>query len=249
MKTLKILLSIVAIAVVLLVVAGYFLFSNIDRLAKDAIQTVGSDLLQTGVAVDQVELTLTQGRGEVRGLRVDNLAGYQQPQVFALDQVALQIDPTTLRDPVIVIREILVDGAKLTLEHKGVAETNIKQLLDKLKARAGTSEASDEPGRDLRFRVESLKFTDVSLDVVSPQIETRTLTLPPLERSNLGSPEQGLTPKELGIAVVQPLLDQARDRVEGELRGRVGDKVREVLDKNLSEEDKGKLEQLRSLIR
>ena len=48
---------------------------------------------------------------------------------------AVQVDPRSLTGPVIVINEVLVDGAQLTAEQKGTG-TNLKQLMDGMKSTA-----------------------------------------------------------------------------------------------------------------
>ena len=251
MKALKIILAILAAVVVILAIAGYYVFKNFDSLAKTAIEDIGSDLTQTEVRVDTVAFKLTQGRGDIGGLTIANVDGFEQPNLFTLGHIGLQVDPATLRDPVIVINEILIDGAKLTLEHKGLTATNVQQLLDNIRAQTGSGEpeAETDSGRELRFMVKSLQFTDLGMDVVSPQIDNRTLALPDIARSNLGTPETGLTSRELGLAIVQPLIDAARAKFEAELKGRVGDKVQEALDRNLSDEDRAKIDKLKSLLR
>ncbi len=251
MKALKIVIGVFLILALILGAGAFYLYKNIEGIAKRAIETEGSRISGTEVRVDGVTLALRQGRGEISGLSIANPTGFSDNLLFDLDTVALEIMPTSVRDEVIVLREVLIDGARLRVEHQGVADTNIKKLLDNIRASVGSDDAApeDKAGDEPLFMVEKLRFANISMDVVSPQLEDRTLTLKDIERTNLGSRQQGLTGKGLALAITRPLLDEAKDRFEDELKGRAGDKLKDVLDEKLSDENKQKVDQLRSLLR
>ncbi len=251
MKVIKTILGIIFLLIVLLAIGAFFLYKNIDGLAKQAIEKVGSDITQTAVAVDSVKLELTEGRGAINGLTIANPQGFSDEKIFVLGTTVLQIAPTSIRDEVIVLNEILIDGAKLRLEHQNVADTNIQALMNNVRASLGTGEeepAETPSGKEPRFMVERLKFVNISMDMISPHLENRTLTLRDIERSNLGSRQQGLTAKELGMAIIQPLIDEARAKFEAEVKDRAGSKLKEKLDEKLSDKDKEKIDELKSIL-
>lgn len=251
MKALKIIASVVMVLIVAVAVGAFFLFRNLDGIAEKAIENVGTNATGTEVEVGRVNLSLTEGRGEIAELLVGNPEGFSDEQALDINNIALQIEPASLRDDVIVLKEVLIDGARLRVEHRGLAQTNVKALLDHIRASVGgQDEASTEeqPGRERRFMIENLRFTGVSMDIASDQFENRTLEMQDIERSNLGSREQGLTPKELALAIAQPILEQSREKLEAELKQRAGNRLEQALDEHLSEDDKTKVDRLRSLI-
>ncbi len=251
MKVIKTIFGILFLLIVLLAIGAFFLYKNIDGLAKQAIEKIGSDITQTAVQVDAVSLQLTEGRGAINGLTIANPQGFSNEKIFVLGSTVLQIEPTSIRDEVIVLNEILIDGAKLRLEHQNVADTNIQALMNNVRASLGTSEEqpADSTGKEARFMVERLKFINISMETVSPHLENRTLEMRDIERSNLGSRQQGLTAKELGMAIIQPLIDEARAKFEAEIKDRAGSKLKEKLDEKLSDKDKENLEQLKSILK
>lgn len=251
MKALKIVLGVILVLVLIAAIGGFFLYKNLDGIVERAIENMGSDVTQTEVAVDGVKLELTEGRGQITGLSVANPQGFSNEKALTLGTVALQIKPSTVRDEVIVLDEVLIDSAKLRMEHQGLSDTNIKALMDNIRASTASQEpaAKDTAGPEQRFAVKSLKFKNISMDVVSEQIENRTLALKDIERSNLGSAEQGLTAKELALAIAQPVIDQARDRFEQEVKGRAQDELKEKIEDKLSDEDKEKVNRLKSILK
>ncbi len=249
MKALKIILIIVLVLFLLIGGGIYYLLKNLDTIVAGAIERIGTEVLQTEVSLDSTHFELKQGRGELHGLSIANLDGFNEPYLFQLSEVALQVEPATLRDPVIVIDEILIDGAHLTVEDKGIAQTNIQELMQRLNQGGSQQEtASESSGPAPRFMVEKLSFTDISMDLVSPQYKNRTVALSDITRTNLGDRETGLTGPQLAKAIVQPLIDKARDRAEAELKSRAQDAAQKAIEENLSDEDKEKVNQLRGLL-
>jgi uncharacterized protein involved in outer membrane biogenesis len=251
MKALKIILIILLLLVALVGGGVYYLFSQLDSLVISGIEKVGSSVTQTEVRVDSVNIELRQGRGEIYGLSIANPPGYTSSNVFKFDEVALQIEPTSVAEDVIVLNEVLIDGAMLTAEHKGGTGTNIQEITDNVRARFAGGESQPETtseGKPLRFMVEKLAFTNISMAVISPEFEDRTVTLNDIVRTNLGSRQQGLSAQELAQAIVQPIIDKAQNRVKDELKSRAIKEAGKALDENLSESDKKKLDKVKGLL-
>lgn len=247
MKALKVILVIFLVLAVLVGGGLYYLFSNLDSMVASVIEKAGSDVTQTEVRVDKVNFELRKGRGEIHGLSIANPQGYSSDSMFKFNQVALQVDPGSIGEPVIVLDEVLIDGAMLTVEHNGGTTTNIQQVLKNVQSYfpANDQAKPTEGGAEVRFMVEKLAFTNISMRLISPQLEDRTETLKDIKRTNLGTRKQGLTAQELAQAIVQPLIDEAQDRVEGELKQRAG----KALEENLSDSDKKNLDKLKGLLK
>ncbi len=251
MKLMKIAGTVILVLVLVVGIAAFFLFQNLEGLAKRGIENLGSQVTQTDVRVGGVSLALRQGRGELSALSVGNPDGFSNNPLLEIQTVALQIAPASVREEVLVLEEVVIDGARLRLEHQRALDTNIKQLVDNIRASVGTQdpEVRDDTGTEQLFMVSRLRFTNISMDIVSSQIEDRTVALGDIERRDLGSREQGLTGKQLALAIAQPLIDEARDKFEAEARGRAEGLLKEAIDEQLSDEDRNKLDRLRSRFR
>ena len=247
MKAIKIFFGILLALVVVIAIALFIGVKNLDGLVEAAIESVGPTVTKTDVKVDSVKIQLTKGRGEVHSLTLANLPGYSDKPIFRVGQVALQIAPGSLTKDVIVIEEILVDGAQLSAEHKGVADINLKELLDNMTSGSAEPE-STTASPDLRFMVEQLSFTNAQLHLSSTELGERDLAMKDIRLSNLGDKERGLTSQELTKALLQPLIAQAQTRVAREIRDLAGDSIKDKLEDKLSDEDKSKVEKLKGLL-
>lgn len=87
----KILISLLAIAVVLIVVL-WLTLSNLDSIVKSIIETTGSRIFDTPVKVETVEIQLQQGQATVRGLTVANPPGYSSEPAMEFGEITARIN-------------------------------------------------------------------------------------------------------------------------------------------------------------
>ena len=249
----KIILGILVAIIAVVVIAVVLIFQNLDSIVKQVIEDVGSEVTGTAVRVSGVKLALKEGRGEISGLTIANPPGYQSSQMFSMDTVAVQIEPGSITGPVIVIDEVLVDGARLTAEQKGTT-TNVNELLETLKARSAGEKPTESSGpTDLRLMMEKFAFVNAAGTVKTQQFGERELKIPDLRMSNIGDKSTGLTPEQLAREMLSALIAQAQKAVGNYLGDMAKDaaqkEITKQLDKNIGEENRKKLEGLKSLIK
>lgn len=248
MKAIKIIASIVVALLVVIAIALFIGYKNLNTLVEAAIESVGPMVTKTDVQVDSVNIELTEGRGAIHGLTIANPEGYSDRPIFLVDETVLQIRPGSITEDVVVIREITVDGARLNAEHKGLTDINVKTLLDQM--RPGSPEEppkSTTASPDVRFMVEKLNFTNASLDLRSEKLGQRELGMEDVQLTDLGDREQGLTPSQLTRAILDPLLQRARARVEEEVKSEAEGALKDEVEERLSDEDKETVDKVRSL--
>ena len=257
MKALKILGGLLVLAVVVVAIVVFLGLQNLDKLVKAGVEEVGPEVVGTPVKLSDVKIKLTEGRGELHGLSVANPSGFSNANALSLGEIALELDPASLTGDVVVINEILIKGTSVLAELKGLKDTNLQALLNNIKANTGSggqqqsSASSGSSSSDIRLAVKKFTFADSSIKLVSDQLGEKTLQLPAINLSNLGSASKGLTPEELAAAVVQPLLASAKeavkDYVEENAKDKAEAKLKEKLSEKLGEDGGEKLDQLKSL--
>ena len=249
MKVIKIIIGIVIALDAVLAIAIFIGLKNLDSLVEMAIESVGTDVTKTPVTVDGVTIELTDGRGEIQGISVKNPAGYTTENAIHLGQILLEIEPASIADDVIVIKQLTVNGAALTAEHKGLADINLQQIYDNITADSGKTPKDPAPTTarpDVRFMLEKVSFTNMSLDLLSTEFGERQLSMDDIQLSNLGDRQTGLTAEELANVLLTPVVDAARKKVNNELRNEAKEKLQENLEENLSDDDKQTLDKLKS---
>ena len=262
MKAVKILVGLLVAALAVVAVVVVLALQNINEIVKVAVETVGPEVIGTQVKLAEVDIKITEGRGELKGLSVANPAGYTQPFAFSLGEIALDIDPASVTKDVIVIDEILVSSAQIFAEYKDTKNNNLQALLDNLSSGGGPDTAPvkeesakpvSEPAEDVLLAVTKFTFEGTTITVTTPQWGERQVKLPAIRLANLGSASKGLTPEALAETVVSQLLQQAKQAVTADLKAMVKEKgeaeLKAKLDEKLSDKNKEKLEGLKSLFK
>ena len=101
----------VAVVVIIVVVVLFVALASVDSIVKAAIERVGSDVTQTEVTVDEVEISLTSGEGIIRGLVIGHPEGCEE-RVMRIGEARIVLDIGSLTSDTIVIKEI--SGRPLT---------------------------------------------------------------------------------------------------------------------------------------
>lgn len=247
MKIGKILFSIVGLLILLVGGAAWYVLSNINAIVRDVVETQGSQVLQTPVVMELVDIKLLDGSAELGKFSIANYEGFEQPNLLSFEAIKVDIDPTTINQEVIVLDEVTISGVALVAEQKGTT-TNLQALLDKLpesEAAAETESSTGEAGSDVLLAIRKLNFVGNNLSLATEDYGTHTLDLPAITRTNLGSSANGLTPAELGTEILEPLLEEAQDKIEEGLVDLAKEKLEEKYGEKIDEEKeklKSKLE-------
>jgi uncharacterized protein involved in outer membrane biogenesis len=223
---------VIAIALVLVLVAAvaYYLYTSLDAIVKTAIERYGSELTGTPVHVESVNLALPKGEATIRGLRVANPPGFSKHDVFALQEISVALDPMTVRQMPIQIRQITIGDPRVhyELDAKGVANVNV--IRANLARSRGHPAASSESqaSREIRLRVATLTLDGggIAADTSALGGAEFDLPLPALELRNLGAGERGATPSEIGAEVLSALTQRTITAVgASELKQKLLDKL------------------------
>ena len=203
-KKLLILSGIVA-ALVLAAYVGleYFL----GHAVKVGVNAVAPKITQTKVELAGAVISPLSGSGTLTGLTVGNPAGWTADKAFYFGKVHLKLKPFSIFGDFIEIDEIIVEQPEFTYETKIIA-SNIGDLLKNIEAVTGRADKSAEPtsksGKPIKFAVKKIRIQGgaVSVGLGAAAIK---VPLPPLELTELGTKEGGITPDQLTVAVMRRL--------------------------------------------
>lgn len=253
----KVFLFLVAL-VLLLGGAAYYLMGNLDQIVKQQVESHGTELLKTSVKLNEVEIRLLDGFGELRGFSIANPNGFSERTLMGFDTIRLDIKTEDISQKPLVIEEILIDSVAALYEVNDKAKGNMNVLLDNAKSTGGDassgSSSSDnaESGStesDVRIAVKQIvvKDTQLKLDLTKIGLKAYDETLPTFTASNIGG-TSGLPPKELGVEIAKVMLDnltkQARKKQEDKLKDKAKAKIMEKIEEKGGEKVKGFLNKL-----
>jgi hypothetical protein len=238
MKKSRIVLLIIAVLIVLAGAAIFFLIRNLDSIVEAAIEKYGTVAAGTPVQVQNVQIGLNEGRGSVRGLTVDNPAGFSDRDIFSLGEIVLDLDTASLTSELPVVEEIRIGEPALLFElnesaksNLDILKKNIRQISERRQKEGGEAE-KDQPR--LLVRRLTIEGGQGILDLTAVGGREVQAKLPPITLTDIGG-EQGVTPTALGEAVLAALI---KNLEQAAVRHGVQEAVRDRL-----EEEAGRLEE------
>lgn len=212
------------VAVLLVVAAGaaFWAYESLDVIVKYALEHYGPQVTGVSFEVGEVRLSPTDGRGSVRRVDIGNPPGFTAPRAAHLGEISVWVDPATVRSPVVVIHELVVDAPLITYERTDRG-TNLdaiqKNIANYVKRSQETSGQGDRKpsGEEVkhRFIVEKLVIRGGKVTMTNPGLKGQGVTfdLPPIEMHDLGRSSGGATASEIGSTVADTLVSRIAQKL------------------------------------
>lgn len=190
----------------LLVVAAAMLYlglaNPLNALAKTAIEKYGSEMTQAPVTLGRVELSPTDGKGELSDLVLGNPKGFKTPHALKAGRIELALEPASLAGDVLRIRGIHVDAPYIAYEQNG-GIANFDAIQRNVERYAGTNRKAPakEKKADAKMIIDALSIRNAKVNYNG----LMDLKLPDIELRNLGRKKGGATAAEVANAIVAEL--------------------------------------------
>lgn len=230
--------------VLLLIVAGlFYLGSRIDSIVQAAIENYGSEITGTRVSVGSVDISLREGRGTLRDLRVANPDGFTDNDAMSFGEITLALNLDSLRGGgPIVIDEATIRDPHINYESSESGKGNLEAIqanIDRYRGPGSTDSGAAESGESPRIRIKQFTFENGSINISAPGLkEPIAAKLPSMHLSEVGGSE-GATPPEIGKVIMadftraagRTLAKEGLQRMlDKELGNGAGEKARGLID-------------------
>lgn len=197
----------IAGGIAVLLIAGLYIGLEffLGSVVKAGVNAFGPKITQTKVDLASAIISPLSGSGTLKGLTVGNPAGWNAERAFYLGHIHIKVQPFSIFGDHIVIDEISIDQPEFTYETKIIA-SNIGDLLKNIEAVTGKADKSTEPttksGKVIKFEVKKFRMTGGTVSVGAGPAAIK-LPLPPVEMTDLGTSEGGITPDQLTMAIMR----------------------------------------------
>ncbi|MEX0608675.1 MAG: hypothetical protein WD016_09990 [Balneolaceae bacterium] len=199
----KIIAGIVITLAILMLIATF----AIDGMVKSAIENKGSELLQTSVTVNKVDISIFGGTGSLSGLSVENPEGFSDKPALQFDRADIRLQLSSLFSDEIVVHELIIRGPEVFFEQQE-ARANLKTLNDNFNSSADDSE--------MALIIDYFLLEDglISVSTSIDRERSGEATIERFELEGIGR-DGNSTVKESLRQILEPLLQRAvREAVE-----------------------------------
>ena len=168
-------------ATILIVFIFFSLFIN--TIVKKSIESFGPKITQTSINLQKVKISLFSGHGEIRGLVVGNPEGFHTDSAFKLDTIIIDVKPTSIFSNSIIIRNILIDGPKITYETsvEGSNISKIKRNIETFSSRSQTNasgELTNKHKETKKVKIDTFSLQNGKIRLSAKLLQGKTLDIP-----------------------------------------------------------------------
>ncbi|MFC1734541.1 hypothetical protein ACFL1X_00380 [Candidatus Hydrogenedentota bacterium] len=210
----KIVAAIAVIVILIPIVIIVVLSLTLDGLVKTGVTKFVPKITGTDVQLSSVDLSPLSGSGGIRKFVLGNPEGFKTDSAFAVKSIDVSVDVGSVFSDKIIINEILIDKAELTYELGGKG-SNIGQIIENAKSFGGhkdekeSTEDSADTGGGKKVVIKRLLLTGATVNLSATLLggKAASISLPPIELTNIGKDSGGATPAEAITKVFSAILD------------------------------------------
>ncbi|WP_405235019.1 DUF748 domain-containing protein [Lentisalinibacter orientalis] len=220
--------TLIAVAAIVVVIAAglVYVYTQLDTIVAGLIEEQGSAATGTPVRVSGVSIDLGEARAEIAGLTVGNPEGYGG-DAMSLGRFVIRIDPATVTENTIVLKEVTVSGATVNLIQRATG-SNLRELMKTLESAGGGQHQADEAGPGRKLIIERFVLEDASASVSLPDLdEQRSVDIPRIQLTDIGRASGGATGTEVARQVLEPVIERVLQSAATES---LKDRAKEKLD-------------------
>jgi hypothetical protein len=230
-RVMKKLFLILSLLVVMVGAGAVYLLTNLDSIAKRAIESAGSNALGTAVRVESVSIDLIGGSATLSGFTVANPAGFSSQDMIKFDELRVAIDTRSLNADVIRINSIASVNPYVLFEMSG-GRSNFDAIRERFPPQEPLAESVEGP---------VIAINEIVINGIQGAVLAEPM--PRAVNVNLGNvsiPSVEGTPEVLARQIARPLLTQlarnataalgqvTAEALESELMNRADDAVEEL---------------------
>lgn len=213
------------VTVVALIVA----YNMLGGIIQKGVETVGPKATGAPVSLAGVDVSVFTGKAGLDGFVIDNPQGFTDNKAFELGKVRTQVDIGSVMSGVVVVKSVLVDGAKISWE--GWGGDNHRKIMENIKKFAGTSGKKDETaekssGPAKKVIIEDFRFQNSSVNFVMGGQEVGMVKLPDIHMTDVGKADGGQN--------IQKILEQLYGQIFSGMSGAIASN-KQLLTKSLGD--------------
>lgn len=229
--------AVVAIVAVVAVAATWWAQPRVERYVETALEAELEAASGSSADVGSVSLSLRDAAGTIENITIASPEGFDE-DVLDIERVELRLSPDSLTSDTLVVRDILVTGARLNVEQRGTT-SNLEAILAHMRAE---NDLPATAGSADTIIIDRFVLDDAELVVTSDAFEgPQTVRLDPVTLTDLGRSAAGMSYDEATDAVLEAIVMAARDATGRQLsqaaseaaRERIEDEARQRIDELL----------------
>ena len=219
------------IIVIVLVVAVVVLFGLFgDKAIKIGVEKGATAALGVNVTLDDVSLSVLNGKLNINELVVGNPEGYSSENLLSLGHGYVALKTSSLMSDMIEIEKIKLEKIEVTIEQKNLQLSNLKEVLDHLPKPEAKEETPKEEKPGKKLHIQELELNGIVVNTTplpgTGKAGMIRIELAPIKMTDLGGDKELDVAQLSGIilkSITEGILKQGLDLLPTEMLGSIAD--------------------------
>lgn len=214
----KLIIGFLLLAVIAAAAVFFLGSSALNKGIQSGVETYGPRVTQTPVTLGAANISFLSGSGTLTNLLVGNPDGFKSEHIFALNEISVKVDTSTLLSDKIVIDHIIIQKPKISYE-PSLQGSNVKRLMENIEAFTGPKDATatapetkTSPGKQVVIRKLIIEEATVYVGLMGVG---QTVSIPRIEMDNIGEEGQRLTVAEVIDLVLTKVVQSIGSAIKG----------------------------------
>lgn len=212
----------IGVVVVLVVIGGVgvYVFLNAGGIIKQIVEEVGSEATKTTVSLSEVDLSIQSGEAALKGFQMGNPSGFKTPKAMSFGIVSVKIDPASVTNDVILVKEVVIAKPDITYEFASGGGSNFDAIQKNVDSYAkqmgagaggGAKQDSAEAEGGKKVIIENLYVRDGKIGVSADFLQGKELNadLPTIHLRDIGKKSNGATAAEVADQLMSEISKSA----------------------------------------
>lgn len=236
--------KVLLVILVLIILAVIMVYSVGSSALKAGIETAASKALNVAVNIDDLDLSIFQGRVSFEDVVIDNPPGYEYDKLLELGEATVAVGIGSLLSDTVNVREIILDGVNVVVEQKGLSN-NLQEVINSIpKSEKKPKTGTEKPGKTLH--IDTLEITNVTVNVkllpIPGKADTISLKLASIRMTNLDGLDTAQLTGKILLAIAAGIAEQGSGLLPAEMTAGMKEAAR------FAEEGEKIIEQGKSII-
>lgn len=212
----KLIIGFLLLAVIAAAAVFFLGSSALNKGIKSGVETYGPRVTQTPVTLGAANLSVFSGSGTLNNLLVGNPEGFKSEHIFAMAEIDLKVDTSTVFSDKIVIDHIIIQKPVISYE-QSLRGSNVKRLMENIEAFTGpkdTTAPEPETGPGKQVVIRKLIIEEATVYVGAMGIG-QTVKIPRIEMNDIGEDGERMTMAEAIDLVLARVVQSIGPAIKG----------------------------------
>lgn len=185
------------IVILLVLIAGFAIYLTINgkTLIREATETHSPEMIGAKASLRDISLSPFSGHAGLYNFTLAQPDGWGTSTLFSVDEISLEIVPSSVLSPVVEFNQILIDKPVFNIIERD-GKTNLEAIQQHIAEYLASTTDTADTTQTKNISIQDFYFNGATVNVDSERFGTHSLSLADIHLTDIGVEDGGVEPSE-----------------------------------------------------